>query len=269
MWDAVQHDPNAGAARRFGWMILDGLREVGRGGLVVAGGLAAAPGAVFRRRPRAAWFGQMYTTGIGSLGVVTLVALFTGMILALRIGIEMRRFNQEMYIGSGVMASMLGEMGPMMTGIVLAACVGSAMAAQIGMMTVNEEIAALQLMSISPVHFLATPRFMAMLVMAPLLSFYTCVLGVLGGGLVGVAQFGLSWPQYFAEAMDFSSNKALYVGLLKAAVFGVVITGVSCYEGFSAGGGAVGVGEATRMSVIKSTLLVIVLGYVISYFFFP
>jgi len=268
MWDVIQHDPNAGAARRFGWMILDGMREVGRGVMVVADGLAAAPSVVLRRRGRQAWFQQMYTAGIGSLGVVTVIALFTGMILSLQIGIEMRRFNQEMYIGSGVMAAMLREMGPMMTGIVLAACVGSAMAAQIGMMTVNEEIAALQLMSVSPVRFLVTPRLMALLVMAPLLSFYTCVLGVLGGGLVGVTQFQLSWPQYFTEAMDFASNRALYVGLLKAAVFGVIIAGVSCYEGFSARGGAVGVGEATRMSVIKSVLLIPVVGYIVTRFFY-
>jgi len=268
MWDAIQHDANAGAARRFGWMITDGLREVGRAVMMVADGLAGAPGVLFKKRARRAWFEQMYTAGIGSLGVITVVALFNGMILGLQIGIEMRRFNQEMYIGSGVMAAMLREMGPMMTGIVLAACVGSAMAAQIGMMAVNEEVAALQLMSVSPVRFLATPRLMALLVMAPLLSFYTCVLGVFGGGLVGVAQFGLSWPQYFAEAMDFASNKALYVGLLKAAVFGVLIAGVSCYQGFSARGGAVGVGEATRGSVVKSILLILVTGYIVTRFFY-
>ena len=268
MWDVVQHDENAGAGKRFGRLIADGMREVGRGVMVVADGFCGAPSVLFRKRACAAWFGQMYTAGIGSLGVISVVALFIGMILALQIGIELRQFNQEGVIGAGVMVTMLREMGPMMTGIVLAACVGSAMAAQIGMMAVNEEVAALQLMSVSPVRFLATPRLMALMVMAPLLSFYTCVLGVFGGGLVGVTQFGLSWPQYFAEAMDFASNKALYVGLLKAAVFGVLIAGVSCYQGFSARGGAVGVGEATRGSVVKSILLILVTGYIVTRFFY-
>ena len=268
MWDAVQHDSNAGAARRFGRLVADAMREVGRGALVVFDGLCAAPAALVRRRGRQAWFGQMYTAGIGSLGVITVVSLFTGMIMALQVGIELRRWNQEEFIGSGVMAVMLREMGPMMSGIVLAACVGSAMAAQIGMMTANEEIAALELMSISPVRFLATPRLMALLVMAPLLSFYTCVLGIFGGAVVGVTQFALSWNQYFASAMDFASNKALYVGLLKAAIFGVVIAGVSCYEGFSTTGAAVGVGRATRNSVVKSILLIIVIGYIVTSLFY-
>ncbi|MCL1887535.1 MAG: ABC transporter permease [Kiritimatiellaeota bacterium] len=268
MWDAVQHDPDAGAAKRLAGAAADAMTEVGRGALMVFDGFCAAPGTLFRRRARAAWFAQMHTAGIGSLGVISVVALFIGMILALQIGIELRAFNQEALIGPSVMVTMLREMGPMMTGVVLAACVGSAMAAQIGMMTVNEEVAALELMSISPVRFLATPRLMAMLVMAPLLSFYTCVLGVFGGALVGVTQFNVPLAQYFIEAMDIASNKSLYVGLLKAAVFGVIITGVSCYEGFSAAGGAVGVGEATRKSVIKSILLILVTGYVVTRFFY-
>ena len=268
MWDVVQHDPNAGAAKRFAWLALDVLMETGRATRLVAGAFCGAPGVLFRKRARAAWFEQMYTTGIGSLGVITVVALFIGMILALQIGITLRDYNQEAMIGAGVMVTMLREMGPMMTGIVLAACVGSAMAAQIGMMTVNEEVAALEIMSIPPVRFLATPRLVALIVMAPLLSFYTCVLGIFGGALVGVTQFHLSWPQYFSEAMDIASNKALYVGLLKASVFGVIIAGVSCYEGFSAAGGAVGVGEATRKSVVRSILLILVIGYIVTRFFY-
>jgi phospholipid/cholesterol/gamma-HCH transport system permease protein len=118
------------------------------------------------------------------------------------------------------------------------------------------------------VRFLAAPRILALLVMAPLLSFYTCVLGVFGGAVVGVTQFHLTWPQYFAEAMNISSNRSLYVGLLKAAIFGVIIAGVSCYEGFSARGGAVGVGEATRRSVIKAILLILVTSYIVTRFFY-
>lgn len=268
MWDKPDRERNPTALRFLTGSLFDGMYEIGRATKMITSALAMSPGVFYRKRPRQAWFAQMYTAGIGSLGVISVVALFTGMIFALQIGIELRRFNQESLVGAGVMVTMLREMGPFMSGLVLASCVGSAMAAQIGMMTVNEEIAALQLMSISPVRFLATPRIMALIVMGPLLSFYTCVLGVYGGAVVSVSQFHLTWSQYFTEAMSIASNKALYVGLLKAMIFGIIIAGVSCYEGFTATGGAVGVGTATRNSVVRSFLLILVSGYILTRFFY-
>lgn len=211
---------------------------------------------------------QMFIMGIKSLAVITVVGLFTGMILGLQVGLELRRFSQEIYIGSAVMISMLREMGPFMTGLILAACVGSSMAAQIGAMTVNDEVAALETMSINPIRFLMTPRLLAMIVMTPLLSFYTCVLGVLGGGLIGQTQLNVSWDQYITMAMDIARTRDLYVGLLKAFVFGIIITGVSCYEGFITTQGAMGVGRATRRSVITCFLLILILGYIITRLFY-
>ena len=210
----------------------------------------------------------MFVSGIKSLGVITVVAVFTGMILALQTGIELSRFNQEVNIGTAVMVSMLREMGPFMTGLILAACVGSAIAAQIGTMVVSEEVAALEVMSIDPVRFLVTPRLVAMAIMTPLLAFYTCVMGVLGGGVVGKTQLGVSWSAYIDNATLFAENKDLYVGLLKAFCFGVIITIVSCHEGFGATEGAVGVGKATRRSVIASFLLILVTGYFITRLFY-
>jgi len=104
--------------------------------------------------------------------------------------------------------------------------------------------------------------------MTPVLSFYTCVLGVIGGGIVGVTQLNVPLDQYISMAMDFARMRDLYVGLLKALVFGIVITGVSCYEGFTTTQGAVGVGQATRRSVITSFLLILVLGYIITRLFY-
>ena len=202
------------------------------------------------------------------MALITVVGMFTGMILALQVGLELRRYNQEVYIGSAVMVSLLREMGPFMTGIVLAACVGSSMAAQIGTMTVNDEIAALEMMSINPIRFLMAPRIAAMVLMTPVLSFYTCVLGVIGGGIVGLTQLNVPWDQYISMAVDIARMRDLYVGLLKALVFGIVVTGVSCYEGFTTTQGAVGVGRATRRSVITSILVILVLGYVITRLFY-
>jgi len=125
----------------------------------------------FTERARREVLSFMFTAGIKSLGVITIVAVFTGMILALQTGIELRRFNQEVFIGTAVMVSMLREMGPFMTAQILAACVGSSIAAQLGTMVVSEEVAALEIMSIDPVRFLVTPRLVAMCIMTPLLSF--------------------------------------------------------------------------------------------------
>ncbi|MDD3544602.1 MAG: ABC transporter permease [Kiritimatiellae bacterium] len=248
--------------------IILGLGDIGRAGSLTLQALVGIPALLMSRRGWRELARQLFVTGIKSLAVVTVVGMFTGMILGLQVGLELRRFNQEIYIGSAVMISLLREMGPFMSGLILAACVGSSMAAQIGTMTVNEEIAALEIMSISPVRFLMTPRMAAMLMMTPILSFYTCVLGVIGGGIVGMTQLNVPWDQYITMAIDIARLRDLYVGLLKALVFGIVITGVSCYEGFTTKMGAVGVGKATRRSVITSFLLILILGYIITRLFY-
>lgn len=242
-------------------------REVGRAALLLVQGLWAIRHIV-SRRARMEIVVQMFTAGIKSLGVITIVAVFTGMILALQTGIELRRFNQEVHIGTAVMVSMLREMGPFMTGLILAACVGSAMAAQLGTMTISEEVAALEIMSIDPVRFLVMPRLVAMMIMTPVLSFYTCIMGVLGGGVVGATQLGVSWTAYIENATRFAENKDLYVGLFKALLFGMIITTVACHEGFATTHGAVGVGMATRRSVITSFLLMLVVGYFVTRLFY-
>lgn len=218
----------------------------------------------FGRRARHEVLSQMFTSGIKSLGVITVVAVFTGMILALQTGIELRRFNQEVNIGTAVMISMLREMGPFMTGLILAACVGSAIAAQLGTMVVSEEIAALEIMSIDPVRYLVTPRLLSMCIMTPMLSFYTCVMGVIGGGIVGATQLGVSWTAYIDNATKYAVVKDLNVGIFKALLFGIIITTVACHEGFSTSQGAVGVGLATRKSVIVAFLLILIAGYFVT-----
>ncbi len=223
---------------------------------------------VFTRRSRQAIVTQMYVGGIKSLGVITVVAAFTGMILALQTGLEMRRFGQEVYIGAAVMVSMLREMGPFMTGLILAASVGAAIAAQMGTMTVSEEIAALEVMSINPVRFLVMPRLVALAVMTPLLSFYSCILGVIGGGVVGLTQLGVPWGAYVDNATRFVENKDLYVGMLKAFLFGILIVTIACHQGFSATQGAVGVGNATRRTVIVCFLSILICGYIVTRVFY-
>ena len=252
---------------RIGRNVLFFCRSAGQAMLLLSKAVASLR-YVFTRRSRHEILVQMFVSGIKSLGVITVVAVFTGMILALQTGIELRRFNQEVNIGTAVMVSMLREMGPFMTGQILAACVGSAMAAQLGTMVVSEEIAALETMSIDPVRFLVMPRLVAMSIMTPLLAFYTCIMGVMGGGIVGMTQLGVSWASYIDNATRFAEVKDLHVGMLKAFLFGVVITIVSCHEGFATSQGAVGVGFATRRSVITSFLVILIVGYFVTRLFY-
>lgn len=223
---------------------------------------------VFSRRSGPEVIYQLYIAGIKSLGVISVVAIFTGMILALQTGIELRKFGQEVNIGAAVMISMLREMGPFMTALILAASVGSAIAAELGTMTVSEEIAALEVMSISPVRMLVMPRLAAMIIMTPILTFYASMLGVIGGAVVGYTQLGVSVEAYVDNATRFAEVKDLYVGLFKSFVFGILITIISCHEGFSTTEGAVGVGRATRRSVIISFLSILIVGYFITRLFY-
>ena len=242
--------------------------RIGRAGRLMVESFAYAPHVLANGDARRTMLFQLYSTGIRTLPVITVVGLFTGMILGLQVGLALRRFNQEVYLGAAVMITLIREMGPFVTGICLSACVGSAMAAELGTMTVNDEIAALEIMSIPPVRYLVAPRMMALLVMSPILSFYACILGVMGGGLVGYTQLNVPFAQYMASAMSIAELKDLFTGLLKAAVFGVVIGTVSCHEGFATRLGAVGVGRATQRSVIISFLLILMFGYMITRLFY-
>lgn len=222
----------------------------------------------FGKRSRHETVSQLFVTGIKSLAVITVVALFTGMILALQTGLELRRYGQEVFIGSAVSVSMVREMGPFMTGLIIAASVGSAIAAQLGTMTVSEEIAALEVMSINPNRFLVMPRLVALCVMMPILTVYTNILGIMGGAVVGSTQLGVSVTSYMDNATQFATNKDLYVGLFKAFIFGIIITTVACHQGFMTTEGAVGVGKATRRSVIISFLVILVVGYMVTRMFY-
>lgn len=257
-----------GRLERIGRTVLGSLRETGVCTRYLGSALRYTLRLPVSPRMRGETLAQMHVAGIKSLPVITFVAIFTGMILALQLGLELQRYSQEIYIGSAVMVSLLREMGPFMTGLILAACVGSSMAAQIGTMSVNDEIAALEIMSIDPVRFLMAPRLAAMAAMAPLMSFYTCMMGVLGGGIVGKTQLNINWSQYIQNALEIADLRDLYVGLLKAVLFGVIIATTACYEGFSTRNGAVGVGQATRRSVISAFLLILVVGYFVTRLFY-
>jgi phospholipid/cholesterol/gamma-HCH transport system permease protein len=211
---------------------------------------------------------QMYVAGVKSFLMASVVALFTGMILSLQTGIEMRNFGQASLVGRLVIATLTREMAPFISAIVLIASVGSTIAAEISTMKVSEEIDALEMMSISPLKFLVMPRIIALAAVFPLTSVYFTFIGTFGGGVVANYQLDVPWPLYYQEVLAGLHFKATYVGLLKSFVFGIVVAVVSSAHGLIAKNGAIGVGHATRSSVIASFLLVLVIGYYITSIFF-
>lgn len=219
---------------------------------------------------------QMYICGIGSLPVVLIVAIFTGMILATQTGIELKKYGQEAFIGGVVAVSICREMGPFMTGLILAATVTSSMTAEIGTMAVSEELEALEVMSINPVRYLVTQRVLAMMIMCPAVTVVTDMVGMIGGALVGVTNLDVSIMTYYENAKlaltidmwPWNLPKDILTGLIKAFVFGFVISVIGCSQGLATKGGAMGVGRSTRLSVVYSYLLVIVLGYFMTYLFY-
>jgi len=166
------------------------------------------------------------------------------------------------------MMTLLREMGSFCCGICLAACVGSAIAAELGTMKVNDEIDALVILRISPMRFLAAPRILALVLMAPVLAFYCCIVGAVGGGLVGATQLNVDFQQYMSGALWMSEEKDLYVGILKATVFGFLVGVISVSEGLGTTRGATGVGKATQRAVIVSFLAILISGYMVTRLFY-
>ena len=244
------------------------VRSVGSAAIVMVKSIAFFPAVVCRTDSRRDLFRQLYATGIRTLPVVTVVSIFMGMILALQVGLELRRFNQEMYLGAAVMMTLIREMGPFACGICLAACVGSAIAAELGTMKVNEELDALQIMGIPWLRFLAAPRILALVLMAPIIAFYAIITGTIGGGVVAHTQLQVDFSQYISSALFMAVEKDLFVGILKAASFGLLIGVISVTEGYGTRIGATGVGKSTQRSVIVSFLAILIFGYMITRFFY-
>jgi phospholipid/cholesterol/gamma-HCH transport system permease protein len=219
---------------------------------------------------------QMNQAGIRVVHVVLLVGLFIGMIVALQTGLELSRFGQQDQIGTIVALSMCREMGPFITATILAATVGSALAAELGTMAVSEELAALEVMSIDRVRFLIVPRVVATAVMCPLLTVLCDAIGIIGGGFIADSQLNVGLSLYYDSAFDALSGagfwldlpKDVYSGLIKSFVFGVVLAVISCASGLQATAGAMGVGNATRKAVRDSIIAIIVFNYFLSWLFF-
>lgn len=217
-------------------------------------------------------FEQAKKAGIDSLPIVSLVALFIGFIFALQTAYFMQRVGSEIYIASLVALSVVRELGPVITALVVAGRVGASITAELGSMQVTEQIDALETLATNPIKYLVVPRFMALTIVLPLLTLYANIIGILGSYLICVYKLGISSSMYMYVTWDALGYKDLFTGLFKSIFFGMIIAFVSCYEAFNVEGGAEGVGSATRRSVVTSFIMIIAADCFFTalfYFIFP
>ena len=213
-------------------------------------------------------FKQMEFIGVHSVFVVILTGIFTGMVLALQSYYGFRKFGSEGLVGATVALSMTRELGPVLTSLMVTGRAGSAMAAELGTMRVTEQIDALTVMALNPIKYLVTPRVIAAFFMLPLLTVIADFVGIVGGYLVGVKLLGINEGAYIDKMIKFVELNDIYNGLVKAAVFGIILSIVSCYKGFYTKGGAEGVGRSTTEAVVVSSVTILVTDYILTSFMF-
>lgn len=200
---------------------------------------------------------QMDRVGIQSFSIVSLVTFLIGMILVLQTAYLVEPYGQLEVVPGGVAVSLTREIGPLLVAIVVTGRVGAAYAAELGAMNVADEIMALECMAVNPVGFLIAPRFLALMVMLPILTIYGDFMGMIGGYLVGVYHYGISPNVYYENTFDFMQKKDLISGLAKSFVFALIVAQVGAYKGFTVEGGGTGVGRATMQAVVLSIVLII------------
>ncbi len=216
-------------------------------------------------RERKEIINQISVIGVESLPVVSLMALFSGMVLGLQAGHELLKFQFQEALGAVVAASLTRELGPVLTGLIVAGRAGAAMAAEIGTMKVSEEIDALRAMAINPYRYLVLPRMVAALITLPLLTIFTDVIGIMGGFIIGRVQLNVRFFLYLEWIVKFVTLKDVWSGVIKSFGFGGIIAIISCYEGFSAESGARGVGKATTQAVVISFILILIADYFVTH----
>ena len=197
--------------------------------------------------------------GPRALGIVTLISFLIGLILAFVGAVQLQQFGASIFVANLVAIAMTREIGCIMTAIVMSGRTGAAFAAQLGTMNTNQEIDALATLGISPMEFLVLPRMLALIAMMPLLTVYSDLIGILGGAVVGVGMLGLAPMQYLEQTRDAVHVSDFLIGIVKSAVFGVVVALAGCLRGMQSGRSASAVGLAATSAVVTSIVLLIVL----------
>ena len=199
--------------------------------------------------------------GFRSLLIILLTGAFTGMVLGLQVYLTLVRFGSEAFLGPAVALSLIRELGPVLTALMVTGRAGSAITAEIGIMRITEQIDALETMALDPFKYLVTPKFIAAMISLPLLCAIFDVVGIYGGWLVGVKLLGVNPGSYFYEMEQTVVWRDVYSGIAKSFSFGVIIAWIGCYKGYNAGHGAEGVSKATTESVVLTSVLILVWDY--------
>ncbi len=207
---------------------------------------------------------QMSAIGVGSLWLVAVVSVFTGAVAAVQAAYQFSTIVPLKYIGSVILRSVIIELGPVLTALVVGGRVGSSIAAELGAMKVTEQIDALRAMAINPVRYLVVPRIVAAIVMMPILTVFADAIAIFGGYVVSVTSIGVTTHTYVSSLKDFFYMKDLVSGLLKAVIFGGIIGTMGCFHGFATEGGAEGVGVATTHAVVSACVLILISDYVLA-----
>lgn len=210
---------------------------------------------------------QMTEIGYRSLPVTAITLFFTGMVMALQVGKAMDKLmaGSSIFIGSAVSISMLRELCPVLTALLLAGRVGSAIAAEIGTMKVTEQIDALTTLRANPIQYLSVPRFIACFFMTPLLTIITDVVGILGGAFIAYFALGITIDKYTENIIQYLGVMDFLSGILKTFFFGAEIAIISCFQGFNTTGGAEGVGKSAISAVVKSSMAILISDYFLTY----
>lgn len=202
-------------------------------------------------------FEQAKKIGLDSLPIVSLVSFFIGMILALQTAYVMQKMSSEIYIASIVAVSLTRELGPVITSLIVAGRSGAGITAELGTMSVTEQVDALATLGSNPIKYLVVPRYLALTFMLPVLTLFADAIGIFGGYLLCVYRLSIRSNMYLNMTFHSLVYKDLYTGLIKTFFFGMIIALVACYEGLNVKGGAEGVGKATTKSVVNTFILII------------
>src|SRR5262245_28118017 len=248
-------------AQYLGRRIGDLVAEFGRVAMMVLEGARHFPRAL--RSPRRIIL-QMQAIGVDSLGLVTVVSLFTGAVAAVQAAYQFSSVVPLKFLGSVILRSVIIELGPVLTALVVGGRVGASIAAELGTMKVTEQIDALRAMAINPIRFLVVPRVLAAVIMLPVITVFADAIAVFGGWVVAITSLDVSTSMYVSGLRDFFYMRDLMGGLAKAFIFGGIIGTMGCYYGFATEGGAEGVGIATTRAVVASCVLVLISDYVLA-----
>ena len=247
-----------------GRLTLDALRETGRiSNFATQSAVAWFSGPFYWRAFNAA----LIRIGFTSLPVIGLTAIFTGAALALNIYDGSLRFNAETFLPQILSVSIVRELGPVLAALMVAGRASSAMAAEIGTMRVTEQIDAMSTLAVNPFKYLIAPRILATTLTLPLLVLVADIIGIYGGYLVSVYALDFSGAVYIQNISDFIETRDVVTGLIKAGVFGFLISVMGCYYGFTSSGGAQGVGRATRTAVVAAAVTVLAANYLLTSLF--